>query len=46
MICDKRNVKTNIEVPNIIDNEEYIDEEQPLEEIVNNNGEITEEDNG
>lgn len=46
----KKNVKTNIEVPNIIDNEEYIDEdteeEQPLEEIVNNNGEITEEDNG
>ena len=46
----KKNVKTNIEVPNIIDNEEYIDEdseeEQAQEEIVNNNGEITEEDNG
>lgn len=46
----KKNVKTNIEVPNIIDNEEYIDEdteeEQAQEELVNNNGEITEEDNG
>lgn len=46
----KKNVKTNIEVPNIIDNEEYIDEDteegQTLEEFVNNNGEITEEDNG
>lgn len=46
----KKNVKTNIEVPNIIDNEEYIDEdteeEQAHEELVNNNGEITEEDNG
>ena len=46
----KRNVKTNIEVPNIIDSEEYIDEdaeeEQAHEELVNNNGEITEEDNG
>ena len=46
----KKNVKTNIEVPNIIDNEEYIDEnteeEQAHEEFVNNNGEITEEDNG
>ena len=46
----KRNVKTNIEVPNIIDSEEYIDEDteegQTLEEFVNNNGEITEEDNG
>ena len=46
----KRNVKTNIEVPNIIDNEEYIDEdteeEQTLEEFVNNDRKITEEDNG
>ena len=46
----KKNVKTNIEVPNIIDSEEYVDEdteeEQAQEEIVNNNGEITEEDNG
>ena len=46
----KKNVKTNIEVPNIIDSEEYIDEdteeEQAHEELVNNNGEITEEDNG
>ena len=46
----KKNVKTNIEVPNIIDNEEYIDEDteegQTLEEFVNNNGELIEEDNG
>lgn len=46
----KKNVKTNIEVPNIIDNEEYIDEdseeEQTLEEFVNNDRKITEEDNG
>ena len=46
----KKNVKTNIEVPNIIDSEEYIDEdteeEQTLEEFVNNDRKITEEDNG
>lgn len=46
----KKNVKTNIEVPNIIDSEEYIDEdteeEQTLEEFVNNDKKITEEDNG
>lgn len=46
----KKNVKTNIEVPNIIDSEEHLDEdteeEQAHEELANNNGEITEEDNG
>ena len=46
----KKNVKTNIEVPNIIDSEEYVDEdteeEQTLEEFVNNDRKITEEDNG